>query len=150
MPNRRRPARQVMQDLAEIHGLTYRTSRKVNYAAFARRTGIPGPSISRICRGVGGSQVSGSILQKLVTSFNITHAQARGLAPIRVFGSDETESNDWELSIIGELRTLSGSDQDHVTTLTRIKSILSNAPTTAQTTAPETPKLNPKPRCRGS
>lgn len=145
MPPRAEPSRlfspsEVIERLAVLHGLTH-DDGTVNYSAVSRRTGIATSTISRIHRGQrdadGGRAdswvLSSDTIQRLMTAFHITFAEASGTAPLpepgakRKRGSGRFEPSAADMELLKALRALSPSDRSEVQALIDIKAQLSAA-----------------------
>lgn len=128
---------EIIERLAALHGITHDDGR-VNYSAFSRRTGIPTASVSRMHRGARSGSgdrrghwiMSSETVQKLMSAFHLSYAEASGQSPIpepgeeRKRGSARYEPTTADLELLRDLRALSPASQAEVRALVTIKSQL--------------------------
>lgn len=115
---RKRSAREVLLDIAEMADLMNPNTGTINYSAFSKRTGIPHPTLIRIMRGGDDHVLSARTAQKLIDAFQLTFAQVQGDAPIRRKDKRKKfEPTESDLALLQRIRSLPAARQQDILTI---------------------------------
>ena len=96
-----------LEQLAALHGLTHNDG-SINYNAFARRVGLPAPTIMRWHK-ASTKDVSKKTIHAVCRALNVSEAQVRGIEPLFQGGREgggKKRADRRDIQLISQLRSL--------------------------------------------